>query len=169
MMAPGTAPMGARDRAALSPTGVSVYLHPGQVFASAEPAMVTTVLGSCVSVCLFDPSAHLGGMNHYQLPHWAGNGTSSPCFGNVAMRTLYDRVLALGARNQELRAKVFGGACVLDGFQRRPRHLGEQNLARALEFLREAGVPVVAEDTGGQRGRKLVFHTGDGAAWLKAL
>ena len=71
-----------------------MYLHPGPVFASVEPATVTTVLGSCVSGCLFDPSAQLGGINHYLLPHWVGNGTASPRFGNVAMETLLDRVLA---------------------------------------------------------------------------
>ncbi len=169
MRSTGTAPVDACPFETPPPAGVSVYLHPGQVFASAEPATVTTVLGSCVSVCLFDPSAQLGGINHYLLPHWVGNGTSSPRFGNVAMETLFEGILALGARKGELRAKVFGGACVLGAFQRRERHLGEQNVDRALRFLLEAGVPVVAQDTGGQRGRKLVFRTGDGAAWLKAL
>jgi chemotaxis protein CheD len=169
MTSAGTSPGNTRLFETTAPQAADVYLHPGHLFASAEPATVTTVLGSCVSVCLFDSDAQLGGINHYLLPHWAGNGTASPRFGNVALRTLYDRVLALGARRKELRAKLFGGACVLEGFQRRQGHLGEQNVERAVEFLQEAGVPVVAQDTGGRRGRKLVFQTGDGAVWIKLL
>lgn len=150
---------------------VKVYLHPGQIFASGEPALVTTVLGSCVSVCLWDRTARVGGINHYLLPHDAGGDGASPRFGSVAVRELVDRVLSLGARRESLEAKVFGGARVLqpsvDGS--RTRHLGDQNVARALAVLGEAGIPVVAAETGGGRGRKLTFRTDDGTVWLKAL
>jgi chemotaxis protein CheD len=147
----------------------SVYLHPGQVFASAEPATVTTVLGSCVAVCLWDPWTRIGGINHFLLPHWAGNGSSSPRFGNVAMQSLFERMLAIGARGAELEAKVFGGACVLAAFHRRPGRLGDQNVDHALRFLERRSIRVSAQDTGGRRGRKLVFHTEDGEAWVKEL
>jgi chemotaxis protein CheD len=147
----------------------SVYLHPGQLFASVEPATVTTVLGSCVAVCLWDPSTRIGGINHFLLPHWAGNESSSPRFGNVAMQTLLERILAVGARRAELEAKVFGGACVLAAFHRRPARLGDQNVDHAVRFLEERSIRISARDTGGQRGRKLVFHTEDGEAWVKEL
>jgi chemotaxis protein CheD len=147
----------------------SVYLHPGQLFASAQPASVTTVLGSCVSVCLWDEARGIGGVNHYVLPLWAGNGTSSPRFGNVAMETLFSRLVGLGAVPRLLQAKVFGGACMIQAFRRRENHLGGQNVERALAFLRERGVPLRNQDTGGHRGRKLVFHTATGAAWLRQL
>lgn len=149
---------------------VSVYLHPGQLHVSAEPAAVTTILGSCVSACVYDREAGIGGINHYLLPFWSGNGTSSPRFGNVAMKALVERVLALGGRRQLIQAKVFGGACVLDAFRRpQGRHLGDHNVGRALEALAAEGIPVVARDTGGERARKLVFHTDTGAAWLRAI
>jgi chemotaxis protein CheD len=148
----------------------SVYLHPGQVLACREPTLVTTVLGSCVAVCLWDPTSCLGGINHYLLPYWAGGGLSSARFGNVAIRELVDGLLGLGARRTTLAAKVFGGACVFDAFDGNGRqHLGAQNVERAVSLLEDEGIPIVAADTGGRRGRKLVFRSDDGAVWLRAI
>jgi len=67
---------------------VRVYLQPGQLYASAQPSAVTTVLGSCVAICLWDPLTSVGGMNHYLLPFFAGAGRGTPRFGNVAMAQL---------------------------------------------------------------------------------
>jgi chemotaxis protein CheD len=145
------------------------YLHPGQVFASGEPTLVTTVLGSCVAVCLWDPSTGVGGINHFQLPQWSGKGPRTPRFASVAIQALLDRLLALGARRSEIRAKVFGGACVTAGSLGHRKSLGEQNVEHALVYLRECSLPVAATATGGPRGRKLVFHTSDGSAWVKEL
>jgi chemotaxis protein CheD len=152
-----------------APSLPSVYLHPGQLFVSAYPAAVTTVLGSCVSVCLWDEDQGIGGINHYVLPLWAGNGTSSPRFGNVAMEALYGKLIDLGAQPRNLQAKVFGGSCMIQAFRQRENHLGGQNVERALVFLREKRVAISSQDTGGHRGRKLIFHTATGAVWLKAL
>jgi len=144
----------------------SVYLHAGQVHASAEPASVVTVLGSCVAVCLCDREAGVGGMNHFLLPH-ATVREQSPRFGAFAMPHLLEKVLELGARRGRLEAKVFGGACVIEAL--RGRNLGTENAELALKALEAAGVPVVERDLGGQSGRKLVFHTDVGAAWVRRL
>ncbi len=148
----------------------NVYLHPGQVFASGEAVQVTTVLGSCVSVCLWDPASRVGGMNHYVLPRFVPSDSASPRFADVAMRELVDRLLHLGARRATLEAKVFGGACLspTPGGWGKP-HLGEQNVSRALAVLEKERIRVGAADTGGGRGRKLMFRTDDGTVWLKAL
>jgi len=148
----------------------NVYLHPGQVFASGEGALVTTVLGSCVSVCLWDPASRVGGMNHYVLPRLVASDSASPRFADIAMRELVQHVLRLGARRSTLEAKVFGGACLspATGARGKP-HLGEQNVSRALAVLQDERIRVVAADTGGGRGRKLMFSTDDGTVWLKAL
>lgn len=158
-----------RDSARDVHARTAVYLHPGQVFVSASPAEVTTILGSCVAVFLWDPLLRVGGANHYLLPHGVGSGPSSSRFGNMALRHLIDDVLALGCRRSDLEAKVFGGACVLEALRGKGRHLGRKNVDVALAFLRREGIPVVAEDCGGGRGRKVVFHTDDGAAWVKRL
>jgi chemotaxis protein CheD len=130
---------------------------------------VTTILGSCVAVCVFDPVLHLGGTNHYVLPHWAGNGLSSARFGNVAVRSLIDKMLALGGRKADLQAKVFGGACVVAAFRGREEHLGTKNADLALRTLRQEGIPVVADDVGGRRGRKVIFQTDTGVALVRLI
>ncbi len=145
------------------------YLHPGQIFASAEPTLVTTILGSCVAVCLWDPTTGIGGLNHFQLPRWSGSGPRTPRYASVAIQALLDRLLALGARRDELEAKLFGGACVSADLGVRRPSLGDQNVERALVYLRECALPVTASATGGRRGRKLIFDTSAGTAWVKEL
>ena len=144
----------------------SVYLHGGQVAVAAEPTAITTVLGSCVAVCLYDPVARLGGMNHFLLPHHVERERSAR-FGTVAVPQLVEALVAAGARRPALKAKVFGGSSVLTAF--RQRNLGDENAALALRLLGEAGVEVVERDLGGPRGRKLIFHTDDGTAWVRHL
>jgi chemotaxis protein CheD len=142
-----------------------VYLAPGQLFASADAVQVRTILGSCVAVCLWDLEAGVGGLNHFLLPHGA---PPSPRFGEHAVPQLLQRVLALGASRERLRAKLFGGACVLEAL-RAGSALGSRNVEVAREQLSAAAIPVVAEDTGGDLGRKLVFEVQTGSAWIRAI
>lgn len=149
--------------------GIRTYLHPGQLFASAEAAAVTTILGSCVAVCLWDGATAVGGVNHFQLPTWSGRGERTPRFASVAIQELLERLLALGARRPTIGAKVFGGACLTPEMAPGRRSLGEQNAEHARVYLQECGIRIAASATGGRRGRKLVFHTADGTAWVKEL
>jgi chemotaxis protein CheD len=137
--------------------------------ATREPALVTTILGSCVAVCLWDEVAGAGGMNHYLLPEGSGTDADALRFGSVATEALIDRLLRLGAQRGRLRAKVFGGARISASFKGQTPHLGATNVARALEVLAREGLRVDARDTGGERGRKLLFQTDDGVAWVKEL
>lgn len=146
---------------------LTAYLLPGQLHAASEATAISTVLGSCVSVCLFDGLARVGGMNHYLLPTEVDK-ERSPRLGGAAMEMLLADVLALGARRSRLEAKVFGGASVLGGAVGR-RRLGDENVKLALRILEALAVPVVGGDVGGTRGRKIVFHTDDGAAWVRSL
>jgi chemotaxis protein CheD len=145
------------------------YLHPGQLFAARERHAVTTILGSCVAVCIWEPPSKIGGINHFLLPVHGGDGPVSARFGDLAIGALIERLLALGCRGRNLRAKIFGGACVLKAFEVRENHLGQRNVAVAEECLRTAGIPLIDRDVGGKRGRKLIFQTDDGAAWVKRL
>jgi chemotaxis protein CheD len=159
---------GAALRLAEPPVRKAVYLHPGQVAAFAEPAAVSTILGSCVGVCLWDPRAAVGGLNHFLLPETPERGAPSPRFGDAAMQGLLEKVVALGAHPARLRARVYGGACVLSAFEAAD-HLGLRNVQAALRFLEERGIPVEARATGGRRGRKLLFHTDDGTAQVREI
>jgi chemotaxis protein CheD len=143
-----------------------IYLAPGRFFVSATPAQVTTILGSCVAVCLWDPEVRAGGMNHFLLPEGVPD---SPRFGQSAVPMLIQSVLDLGARRTRLRAKVFGGACVLEAFRAGSRPLGTRNVEVAREALRAAEIPVFIEDVGGDQGRKVVFDVQTGSAWVRAI
>jgi chemotaxis protein CheD len=142
-----------------------VYLSPGQLFTSGDHVQVTTILGSCVAVCLFDSEAEVGGVNHFLLPQGA---PPSPRFADHATTLLLRGVLALGAERGHLRAKLFGGACVLEAL-RTSSALGARNVEVARERLCAEGIPVVAEDTGGDLGRKLIVEVRTGSAWVRAI
>ena len=164
------------SRAAQTVERRQAYLHAGQLLVSAEPCRITTILGSCIAVCLWDPAVHVGGLTHFILPNWAGEGVSSPKFGNVAIDTLRSDLVRLGARL--LRARVYGGACLSDSLAgggksgtagKSTPHLGQRNADFALEMLASLRIPVVEHNTGGSRGRKLIFHTDTGESWLHML
>ncbi len=145
-----------------------VYLHAGQLVVAAQPTAITTVLGSCVAVCLYDPKMRVGGVNHFLLPHHVERERSAR-FGNVAVPALVDEVLRAGASRSAIVAKVFGGASVLGTAGRRSRNLGEENAILALRLLADLRIPILDADLGGARGRKLVFFTDEGSAWVRQL
>jgi len=142
-----------------------LYLLPGQVFATSEPTRITTILGSCVAICLFDETRGIGGMNHFMLPYFAGSGVKSSKFGNVAMDELLAKLKTAGARTPFLKARVFGGSCMFEPMRSSSGHLGEKNAATAVEMLAARNIPIIESNTGGNRGRKLAFHTHEVRAW----
>jgi chemotaxis protein CheD len=143
------------------------YVHPGHLFVSATPAVATTILGTCVAVCLFDDVAGIGGLNHYMLPTAPRAGEESAKFGDVAIRQLVAALCGLGAVRQRLEAKVFGGMTGRSDQVGLLKDLGARNVAVAMESLGELGIPVVAQDVRGPRSRKLIFQTAEGRAWVR--
>ncbi|OFY18268.1 MAG: chemotaxis protein CheD [Bacteroidetes bacterium GWF2_33_38] len=138
------------------------------MYYSKEPYLITTVLGSCVSVCLWDPVLHYGGMNHYMLPLWNGQGLATPKYGNIAIKKLIDNMLALGCHKSSLVAKVFGGGEVIDtnisNFQ-----IGERNIYMAKQMLEEERIKIVSSSVAGKLGRKIIFNTFDGSVKHKFI
>jgi len=145
-----------------------VTVHPGTLHAEPAPGLVHTVLGSCVAVCLFDPVRRWGGMNHYVLPLWNGEGLPSPRYGNIAIAKLLEKMLWLGSRRQNLQAKVFGGGALL-GVAAGLLNIGERNVILAADLLGEEAIPIVARDVGGEVSRKLIFNTGTGEVFVRRL
>lgn len=137
------------------------FLFPGTLFAAPYACQVSTVLGSCVAVCLWDSVTRMGGINHYMLPLWNGEGLATPKYGNIAIEKLIARVLAMGCRQEYLVAKVFGGANVM-GTGNEVFMIGDRNVVLANQMLEEYGIPVAASDVGGRVGRKIVMHTATG-------
>ena len=160
---------GKGEQASSGPHRKSVYLHSGQVHVSEEPCSITTILGSCVAVCIWDPIHGAGGATHYLLPHRVRDDNTSLRFGSFAIEHLIKSLLALGSTRHNLRSKLFGGACIFPGFKSIDEMLGTKNVEVAVRMLEKDGIPVITLDVGGQQGRKLVFNTDSGDAWVKLL
>lgn len=142
------------------------FLVPGSMFCSPLPSIVSTVLGSCVSVCLWDFSAHIGGMNHFVLPH-APADEASLRYGDIAMDALWRSMDRLGASRRSVRAKLFGGAAVLPIGD--DETVGEKNVRLARLKLDEFGIPVVAARTGGKSGLHVRFNTEAGTVIIRGI
>ena len=153
--------------------GKVVFLKPGQIMVSSEPVLVTTLLGSCVAVTIFSYRLRLGAICHAQLP---GNGDvfdgvqdgPDGKYVDTAIRAMLERLLHQGALRGELGAKVFGGADMFDG-RGKLRTVGWQNAEMALRVLAHESVRVATQDLGGERGRKIIFHSHTGEVLLKRM
>ncbi len=121
--------------------------------------LFSAVLGSCVSVCLWDPVLNVGGMNHILLPTARPNSGHLPdAFGVCAMELLINALTKKGAQKSRLKAKIFGGASVVRGLS----DIGKSNTAFVKEFLAAENIECIAESTGGNSARHVRFwpHTG---------
>jgi chemotaxis protein CheD len=141
------------------------FLFPGTIFAEPAEYLISTVLGSCVAVCLWDHVVLRGGMNHIMLPLWNGEGLATPKYGNIAMERLLAKVLSIGCRREYLVAKVFGGANV-SGTGLEVFMIGDRNITLAMEMLEEYRIPVVAKDVGGRVGRKIIMNSKSGVVMV---
>lgn len=139
------------------------FLFAGTVFASAEPHAVTTILGSCVTVCLWDCALRMGGINHYQLPFWNGDSLPSPKFGNIAIPKLIEKMLSLGSARKNLRAKITGGSSRFIS----PIEVARTNVMIAERILDQENIPIIGMDVGGASSRKIIFETDSGSLFIK--
>jgi chemotaxis protein methyltransferase CheR len=138
----------------------------GEVFASREPVLVSTLLGSCVSACLFDEHAQVGGMNHFLLPDTShDDGPMEARYGVHAMERLINDLLALGARRSRLKAKVFG-ASQIGTFQ---SNVQARNATFVREYLKKESIPVVAERLLGNRPLEVQLRTDTGQAFVRLV
>ena len=143
-----------------------VFLYPGTMHCTAKPSVVTTVLGSCVAVCLIDRQRQLGGINHFLLPR--GADTSSLRHGGSAIAMLLEEMLRLGASPAHIEAKVFGGAAVLP-VNNIEDAVGAKNVAVALKRLHALDIEVVARRTGGKNGMLIRLFTATGDVFVRRV
>ena len=144
------------------------FLYPAAMYASKEPHVITTLLGSCVSIFLYDTYQKIGGVNHYMLPLWNGDGLASPKFGNIAIKMLLEKMKGMGSRQDNLVAKVFGGAAVLET-KKQVFFIGDRNVDVAYEYMKNEGIKIIAASTRGKQGRKLLFNTYTGEVKQKYI
>ena len=142
------------------------FLLPGQMFASREATTISTILGSCVAICLWSPSLGIGGMNHYLLPEGPDGGANRLRYGNIANPALLSTLVSIGCNARDLKARIFGGSSTFAGADVE-QSLGKRNIELAVEFVRTAGIQLVSKEVSAKRGCKLIFQTDDGVAIVK--
>lgn len=143
-----------------------IVITQGQQEASSDPDLVlTTLLGSCVSVCLWDPLAKAGGLNHILLPSQKSASTQADLAGLNAIELLINAVLKEGAMRERLIAKVFGGARMVAGLS----DIGDANADFVVRVLEREGIDVAGKSLGGSSARNLMFWPSTGVARLKLV
>lgn len=146
------------------------FLLPGTIYIGNTDSVIVTILGSCVAICLWDEVTRIGGMNHYMLPLWNGEGVPTPKYGNIAIPKLIKKLEEKGIPISRLKAKVFGGANLLSSnAQRGVSLIGDRNIEIAYEFLEKYRIPIIAQDVGGNMGRKIIMNVGNFEIRLKRI
>lgn len=150
-----------------------ITIHPGEYYTSKDDIYIATVLGSCISVALYDIKQGFGGMNHFMLPK---SNRDEPLssedegrFGNYAMELLINDMINKGSSKQSLRAKVFGGGNVLDAGNSQMNMTGINNINFALNYLKAENIPIIVNDTGGIFPRKIYFNPLTSKVYLKRI
>jgi len=147
----------------------AVKVLPGEYFVTTTDMVLVTVLGSCVSACIRDRAKGMGGMNHFMLADATEKSTLSPSarYGTYAMEILINHLLKLGARRENLEAKVFGGGRVMASLSQST--VGERNSSFVLDFLKTEGSKVAAHDLLDVYPRKVYFFPNTGRVLIKKL
>jgi chemotaxis protein CheD len=151
--------------------GVVTTVHQGDCLVSGDSDLTySTVLGSCISACVRDTVALVGGMNHFLLAEPSGTARdrygASARYGAFAMEQLVNKVLTRGSgRKSNLEIKVFGGGLISGALA----DIGAKNIEFVREFLLEEGYAVVKEDVGGTFARRVMFKPHSGRAFVKRL
>jgi len=138
----------------------------GGMVASRNPTLVSTVLGSCVSACLYDPVAGVGGMNHFLLPSSEGDPSTPARYGVHAMEQLINEIMRLGGDRRRLQAKLFGASSVIKSTM---INVPKKNATFARAFLEAEGISLVHERLEGTFPLEVYFYTSSGRVLVRAL
>jgi chemotaxis protein CheD len=134
---------------------------------TAADEVLSTTLGSCVSVCVHDPRLEIGGLNHFLLPHGPADGDGSDAlrYGCYSMEHLLDELVRLGALRATMEAKVFGGGSnpILGS------DVGKANIAFVMDYLHAEGIALTASDVGGHWARQVRYYPKTGLARVRRI
>lgn len=151
------------DSATRSPR---IYIAQGEhAIASGPDAVISTLLGSCVAVCIWDPALQLGGMNHFLLPDEGKTSSGMSAYGANAFELVINGLVRGGAQRGRLRSKLFGGAVMISGLS----NVGKKNADFARDYLRRENIPCDSESLGGTQARRVEFWPADGRVRIKFL
>ncbi|MDD3014170.1 MAG: chemotaxis protein CheD [Candidatus Gastranaerophilales bacterium] len=134
------------------------FLHPGYIFVSKKPYIIHTVLGSCISVCIWDSKLKFGGMNHYIHPYPFNNERNTQ-FGTVSIPHMIKLLVNMGGNTTNFKTHIVGGAT---SSQMQNSLIGKNNITVAEKILKENSIDIITFDTGGDMGRKVIFDNETG-------
>lgn len=150
---------------------ITIYM--GGYYVSKDPSVIKTVLGSCISVCLFETKKLIGGMNHFMLPELkdydATDDYNNTRYGIFAMEVLINEIIKLGGKKENLVAKIFGGGHVLTSMTSNILNVADKNIKFAKKFLNDEKIPIVSADIGGNSPRKVFFFNTENRILMKKL
>lgn len=157
---------------------LDIFLQPGELFVADAGFQIRTILGSCVSITLWHPRLHVGGMSHFLLPTRGSVADASELdgrYGDEALALMFKDLKAAGANPTQCEAKIFGGGNMFPGNQHaRGQHakglaVGKRNGEAARELLRQHNIEVVSESLFGIGHRQIIFDISKGDVWSKQV
>jgi len=145
-----------------------LFLYPGQLVVTKAAMEIITILGSCVSVCFFDSTRCIAGINHFLLPVNEKSHIDIEKYGDTSLKFMLDKILGMGSEKKEITAKVFGGGEVLT-YENSNFNIGKKNIEIALDFIRDHEIEIISKVVGGTAGAKIIFNTATGIVIHKYL
>lgn len=149
---------------------IEIFLQPGELYFGGRETRIRTILGSCVSLAIWHPHLHVGGMCHFMLPGRARpeQAALDGRYADEAMELLLADVRKIGARPGEYRLKMFGGGNMFPGIARGDaNHIGVKNVQTARELSARHGFACVSEHVEGSGHRYLIFDVWNGVVSLR--
>ncbi|MHB1125918.1 MAG: chemotaxis protein CheD [Bacillota bacterium] len=135
--------------------------------------LVTLGLGSCVGVTVYDAVKKMGGLAHVMLPdsNQFNNITNPNKYADTALPAMVQEMVRHGANKHRMKAKIAGGAQMFSSASRSSSllNIGQRNVEMCRKVLNELGIPLIAEDTGGNKGRTTIFHTETGSVYIRTF
>lgn len=137
------------------------YLLPGEMIVTSDAMKISTVLGSCISVCLYSPLEKIAAMNHFVLPFNTKNDPNRSRYGDTSIEDMILKMIQKGAEKKHINARIYGGSSMFINESNEFR-IGERNTESAVKSLKKMGIPIVIKETGGNFGRRVLFDTSAG-------
>jgi len=132
------------------------YLEPGYILVPDNSVSISAVIGSGVSICIFDRKKRIGGMNHFIFPYIATKGLTTSLYGNISTIALLKMMVARESSIKSLETQIYGGAYPPEKVS---ENIGRENIEIARKILLKNQISITSQDVGGEKGRKVVFNT----------
>ena len=139
--------------------------------AKAPQILITSGLGSCIGLSLYDKKEKVGGLAHIMLPKSSGDVVDKfyPRYADTAIKLILSDLHVHGCKKENMIAKVAGGACMFPSLKKDNKSIGDRNVDSVMEIMQTLNIPVESSDTGGDYGRSIEFHTLTGGMIVKSI